>query len=278
MGLSSSVTGRVAAAGAALPVPAAPVIPRLHVKLIDFSSSCYDGGPFYSYIQSRYYRAPEVIVQSEYGAPIDMWSTGCVLAELFLGMPLLPGENDHHQLSLIEEMLGALPTPLLERGMATELYYERQVSNSGADGGDGAGSTHFRLISSEEYFRRNEMAPVMYTKYFNFKTLQELARHCPLSAEERRMGNGEPPYPPEVMPSSSNATAASAADGTPSAAATAALTATFRNELMKQRFYLFDLLRQLLNPDPSSRPTAAAALVHPFFTMTPTYMRHFALE
>lgn len=61
------------------------------IKLIDFGSSCVVGGKCYSYVQSRYYRAPEVLLGLDYGHPIDMWSLGCILAELHLGHPLFNG-------------------------------------------------------------------------------------------------------------------------------------------------------------------------------------------
>ncbi|OON22104.1 hypothetical protein X801_01997, partial [Opisthorchis viverrini] len=52
------------------------------IKLIDFGSSCFKKGPTYPYIQSRFYRAPEVILRLGYSQPIDIWSFGCLVAEL----------------------------------------------------------------------------------------------------------------------------------------------------------------------------------------------------
>ncbi|CAB4058041.1 DYRK2_3_4 [Lepeophtheirus salmonis] len=63
---------------------------RSGIKVIDFGSSCYEQQRVYTYIQSRFYRAPEVILGAKYGTPIDMWSLGCILAELLTGYPLLP--------------------------------------------------------------------------------------------------------------------------------------------------------------------------------------------
>jgi dual specificity protein kinase YAK1 len=59
------------------------------IKLIDFGSACLEDRTVYTYIQSRFYRAPEVLVGVKYGASIDMWSLGCISAELFLGNALL---------------------------------------------------------------------------------------------------------------------------------------------------------------------------------------------
>ena len=53
----------------------------------------------YTYIQSRFYRSPEVILGMDYSMAIDMWSLGCILAELYTGFPIFPGENEQEQLS-----------------------------------------------------------------------------------------------------------------------------------------------------------------------------------
>ncbi|XP_015187789.1 PREDICTED: dual specificity tyrosine-phosphorylation-regulated kinase 2-like [Polistes dominula] len=87
---------------------------RSGIKVIDFGSSCYENRRVYTYIQSRFYRAPEVILGAGYGMPIDMWSLGCILAELFTGIPLLPGEDEADQLACIIELLGMPPAYLLE--------------------------------------------------------------------------------------------------------------------------------------------------------------------
>ena len=50
------------------------------MQVIDFGSSCYEHQRVYTYIQSRFYRAPEVILGARYGMPIDIWSLGCILA------------------------------------------------------------------------------------------------------------------------------------------------------------------------------------------------------
>lgn len=65
------------------------------IKLIDFGSACFESRTVYSYIQSRFYRSPEVVLGSSYNVSIDMWSLGCVAAELFLGLPLFPGSSEH---------------------------------------------------------------------------------------------------------------------------------------------------------------------------------------
>ncbi|KAJ6166776.1 hypothetical protein N7470_002223 [Penicillium chermesinum] len=76
------------------------------IRVIDFGSSCFENEKVYTYIQSRFYRSPEVILGMSYGMPIDMWSLGCILAELFTGYPIFPGENEQEQLACIMEIFG----------------------------------------------------------------------------------------------------------------------------------------------------------------------------
>ncbi|KAG5565704.1 hypothetical protein RHGRI_001576 [Rhododendron griersonianum] len=86
------------------------VNPHTHqLKICDFGSAkaLVPGEPNISYICSRYYRAPELIFgATEYTTAIDMWSVGCVLAELLLGQPLFPGESGVDQLVEIIKILG----------------------------------------------------------------------------------------------------------------------------------------------------------------------------
>ncbi|KAL8202519.1 UNVERIFIED_CONTAM: Glycogen synthase kinase-3 alpha [Gekko kuhli] len=71
------------------------------------------GEPNVSYICSRYYRAPELIFgATDYTSSIDVWSAGCVLAELLLGQPIFPGDSGVDQLVEIIKVLG---TPTREQ-------------------------------------------------------------------------------------------------------------------------------------------------------------------
>ena len=108
------------------------------VKLIDFGSACLASRPPYSYVQSRFYRAPEVLLGAGYGPPIDVWSLGCVAAELFLGLPLFPGASEYDQLRRIVEMVGPLPDEMIERGASGRKHFKRK-SGGGSSGGSGGG-------------------------------------------------------------------------------------------------------------------------------------------
>lgn len=99
---------------------------RSGIKVIDFGSSCYESQRVYTYIQSRFYRAPEVILGSKYGRPIDMWSLGCILAELLSGRALFPGENEADQLACILEVLGMPPKHLLVNSKRAKMFFNSE--------------------------------------------------------------------------------------------------------------------------------------------------------
>lgn len=93
------------------------------LKLCDFGSakSLVSGEPNVAYICSRYYRAPELIFgATNYTTKIDIWSAGCVMAELILGEPMFPGESGVDQLVEIIKVLG---TPTREQMKAMNPNY-----------------------------------------------------------------------------------------------------------------------------------------------------------
>ncbi|TVY41790.1 Dual specificity protein kinase [Lachnellula occidentalis] len=94
------------------------------IKVIDFGSSCFETERVYTYIQSRFYRSPEVILGMTYGMPIDMWSLGCILAELLTGVPIFPGENEQEQLACIMEVFGPPEKHLIEKSTRRKLFFD----------------------------------------------------------------------------------------------------------------------------------------------------------
>ena len=93
------------------------------IKIIDFGSSCYLNQVQYEYIQSRYYRAPEVILGLDYGCEIDMWSLGCILCELYCGIPIFPGENEYDMIYYIMEYIGLPPKDLIDKSTKKLDYF-----------------------------------------------------------------------------------------------------------------------------------------------------------
>lgn len=95
------------------------------IKIIDFGSSCFEDERIYTYIQSRFYRSPEIILGVSYGRSIDMWSFGCILAELYTGYPIFPGENEVEQLNCIMEVLGVPPPKFLKQSTRKKLFFDK---------------------------------------------------------------------------------------------------------------------------------------------------------
>ena len=99
-----------------------------NVKLIDFGSSCFVGHQMYEYIQSRFYRAPEVMIGIKYSTPIDMWSFGLIIVELITGTPLFPGDNEEEELWMISQLLGPPPKKLVSIGKRREEFFDENFN------------------------------------------------------------------------------------------------------------------------------------------------------
>lgn len=68
------------------------------------------------YIATRYYRAPEIMVSwQKYGSKVDMWSTGCIMAEMLLGKPLFPGVDHIDQIHVIIQVIGTPTEELINQ-------------------------------------------------------------------------------------------------------------------------------------------------------------------
>lgn len=61
---------------------------RVGVKLIDFGNACFANKKMFKYVQSRFYRSPEVVMELPYSPQVDVWSLACVLYEIHMGEPL----------------------------------------------------------------------------------------------------------------------------------------------------------------------------------------------
>ncbi len=122
------------------------------IKVTDFGSACFAQNTFFSYIQSRYYRAPETIIGYAYSVEIDMWSLGCIAAELYLGEPLFPGSSEVDQLNKIVSFIEDIPVYMLKFGKNTQKYYN---SSSQKDESGKILETLFTLKPIEDYFAEN---------------------------------------------------------------------------------------------------------------------------
>lgn len=95
-----------------------------HVTLIDFGSACFTNNKLFTYIQSRHYRAPEIILEHPYSCQIDMWSLGCVAAEFFIGHPLFPGSSEYNQLYKITQLIGDVPDKVINGSRKGSKFYK----------------------------------------------------------------------------------------------------------------------------------------------------------
>jgi p38 MAP kinase len=67
------------------------------------------------YVSTRYYRAPEIMLTwQKYDIEVDIWSAGCIFAEMLEGKPLFPGKDHVNQFSIITELLGTPPADVIE--------------------------------------------------------------------------------------------------------------------------------------------------------------------
>uniref|UniRef100_A0A7I4BD35 Protein kinase domain-containing protein n=1 Tax=Physcomitrium patens TaxID=3218 RepID=A0A7I4BD35_PHYPA len=154
------------------------------LKLIDFGSACKEDHTVYTYIQSRFYRSPEVLLGHRYTAAIDMWSLGCVAAELFLGLPLFPGACDFDMLLFMKEKLESQSSDhILRNAKYTNKFFKLLTAAPHADHNRSA----YQLLTVEEYEARHQKKPEIGRRYFH-GTLSEVIMgfHMkPMSAAEQ---------------------------------------------------------------------------------------------
>lgn len=107
------------------------------VKIIDFGSSAFVGDALSPYVQSRSYRAPEVILGLPYDQRIDVWSLGCILFEILTGKVLFINDSVQALLVRVMAILGPLPPSLQEAPYSTHFFtqggqvFERVPSEAG---------------------------------------------------------------------------------------------------------------------------------------------------
>ncbi|XP_059575004.1 homeodomain-interacting protein kinase 4 [Alligator mississippiensis] len=104
------------------------------VKVIDFGSASFFPEVRYvrePYIQSRFYRAPEVLLGLPFCEKVDVWSLGCVVAELHLGWPLYPGGSEYDQVRYICETQGLPKGGLLGAASKAPLFFKRAPQPEG---------------------------------------------------------------------------------------------------------------------------------------------------
>lgn len=144
-----------------------PVRQPFRVKVIDFGSASHVSKAVCStYLQSRYYRAPEIILGLPFCEAIDMWSLGCVVAELFLGWPLYPGSSEYDQIRYISQTQGLPAEHLLNAAAKTTRFFHRQTDSN---------YPFWRLKSPEEHEAETGVRSKEARKYI-FNCLDDMAQ------------------------------------------------------------------------------------------------------
>ncbi|KAK7472731.1 dual specificity protein kinase yak1 [Stygiomarasmius scandens] len=198
------------------------------IKVIDFGSACHERQTVYTYIQSRFYRSPEVLLGLSYTAAIDVWSLGCIAVELFLGLPLFPGTSEYNQLTRIIEMLGMPPTSMLNIGKQTNQFFDSyEVWNPHTNQNE----KKYRLKSIEQYSREHNTNEQPGKQYFKATSLPDIINTAP-------------------MPTSKNSSR----------------QAHEIEKEMNNRASFIDFCQGLLDMNPVTRWTPQQARMHPFIT------------
>ncbi|CAA3007708.1 SRSF protein kinase 1 [Olea europaea var. sylvestris] len=103
----------------------------LRCKIVDFGNACRADKPIAEEIQTRQYRAPEVVLQSGYSFPADMWSFACTAFELATGEMMFTPKSgqgfseDEDHLALMMEFLGKMPRKIATNGARSKDYFDR---------------------------------------------------------------------------------------------------------------------------------------------------------
>ena len=100
-------------------VPATPTI-----KVIDFGGATYDNDHKSSIVNTRQYRAPEVILGLGWGFPSDIWSIGCIAAELYHGELLFATHSNTEHIALMQARVGPFPARMVEESPFSGRYFD----------------------------------------------------------------------------------------------------------------------------------------------------------
>ncbi|KAM7484541.1 hypothetical protein LguiA_000550 [Lonicera macranthoides] len=99
------------------------------LKLCDFGNAMFAGkNEITPYLVSRFYRAPEIILGLPYDHPMDIWSVGCCLFELYIGKVLFPGSTNNDMLRLHMELKGPFPKKMLRKGAFTGHHFDQDLN------------------------------------------------------------------------------------------------------------------------------------------------------
>ncbi|KAH1028000.1 hypothetical protein HUJ05_001409 [Dendroctonus ponderosae] len=101
-------------------------VAKTDVRLIDFGSATFDHEHHSTIVSTRHYRAPEVILELGWSQPCDVWSIGCILFELYLGITLFQTHDNREHLAMMQRILGEFPQRMA-RKTKTKYFYKGRL-------------------------------------------------------------------------------------------------------------------------------------------------------
>ncbi|KAG5317613.1 DOA kinase, partial [Pseudoatta argentina] len=133
-------------------------VKRTDIKLIDFGSATFDHEHHSTIVSTRHYRAPEVILELGWSQPCDVWSIGCILFELYLGITLFQTHDNREHLAMMERILGTIPHRMA-RKTKTKYFYHGKLdwddkSSAGRYVRDNCKPLHRYMLSDDEEHRQ----------------------------------------------------------------------------------------------------------------------------
>ncbi|KAG7190547.1 hypothetical protein KM043_006647 [Ampulex compressa] len=133
-------------------------VKRTDIRLIDFGSATFDHEHHSTIVSTRHYRAPEVILELGWSQPCDVWSIGCILFELYLGITLFQTHDNREHLAMMERILGTIPHRMA-RKTKTKYFYHGKLdwddkSSAGRYVRDNCKPLHRYLLSDDEEHRQ----------------------------------------------------------------------------------------------------------------------------
>lgn len=133
------------------------------IKIVDFGAACQERNTLYTYIQSRFYRAPEVVLGLSYSSSIDIWSLGCIIAELFVGLPLFPGTSEYDLLNKISNFFGTPPIWMIEMGKNSKNFFTKDNTTG-----------TYKLKEYDDYIKEKPSLEKPGENYFKTNDLKKL--------------------------------------------------------------------------------------------------------
>ncbi|RLV95681.1 Dual specificity protein kinase YAK1 [Spathaspora sp. JA1] len=210
-----------------------------NIKVIDFGSACFTRQTIYTYIQSRFYRSPEVILGLPYTESIDMWSLGCIVGELFLGLPMFPGTSEYNQIWKIVDMLDMPPRHMIEVGRNSMNFFKRIDAKNPDEKPSYSVKTYEEYLeyleSSKEgshHHSHSKKKEQPNKDYFKHRLLKDIILNYKLPSKK--------------------------------------MTNSMIEKECQERLLLIDFLTKVLNLNPLERLTPQEALKHPFVSDVPS--------